>query len=193
MQVKSLSRLPWQVWLIAVLILIGAGLAVGWWLYGPEPPVQETYAASAVQADGSLILERKPDADAKPAMRVPKGAKVERVAKVIAQAGLIPATASEPARCPPVTVDLALVRLPDQTRRVIASSPDGQIVGGVDIPVENAVVHDPSKWAAGLSYDSNRKAGIWLDRDIGPFRTGVAVRQGDAGGVRGELRAGIRF
>lgn len=181
---------PGRVWIVvvALLLLFVLGVWIGWRLYSPKPPVQEGYAASAVQSDGSVILARTPDAAASAPMQAPKGSKVERVVKITAKAG------SAPAACPPVTVDLALIRQPDQTRRVIASSPDGVILSGVDIPVEAAAPGgEQPKWAAGVSYDTNRKPGVWLDRDLGPFRASVSVRQADAGGVRGEVRAGIRF
>ena len=41
-----------------------------------------------------------------------------------------------PKMSPPVTVDLSLVREKDGSKRVVASSPDGAIVSGLDIPIE---------------------------------------------------------
>src|SRR5262249_11961117 len=43
--------------------------------------------------------------------------------------------AEPPAICPPAEVDLSLIRSPDKTERVIASSPNGNILSGLDIPV----------------------------------------------------------
>lgn len=182
---KGNDILPWWAWPIAAIALVLAGLCAGFFIYGPKDSVAETYAASAVQSDGSIVLERKPDAAASAPMAVPKGGKVERVVRATVK----PTSAS----CPDVSLDLALVRMPDSTRRVVASSPDGQIVAGVDIPIETASISDQPKWAAGLSYSTERRGGIWIDRDIGALRAGVAVRQDKSNRPVAEARLGIRF
>ncbi len=207
---------------IAVLVLgVALGLWGGWKLWRPQSrPKPETYAAATTQKDGSVVLERKPDPKAKPAQDVPKGAVVERVVQVVVRPGpavlpSIPAEApsslgsipaaflapSVPHECPPVRVDLTLVRMPDQTRRVVASSPDGQVVGGVDIPVEASKPVRDLKWAAGTSYEPGDKTwGLWADRDVGFLRVGLEANQirlpAQLGGrttIEGRIRAGIRF
>lgn len=87
--------------------------------------------------------------------------------------------------CPDVTVDLSLVRMPDRTRRVIASARGGAILGGLDIPVEPATATARARpWAAGVVYDPNaRSLGGFLDRDLGPLRVGAAVVQSRPVGV----------
>jgi hypothetical protein len=98
-------------------------------------------------------------------------------------------------------VDLTLVRLPDQSRRVVASSPDGVVIGGVDIPVETAVPQRVLKWAAGPSWNpSDRTFGAWIERDAGFLRLGAdlyQVREPLVAGGRitwtGFIRVGIRF
>ncbi len=192
---------------------IAVGLGIGWKLWSPKAPVVETYAPQVKQPDGSLVLERKPQADAKPAQQLPQGAKLERVVQVTVQPNQPPANPVSPRPsgsdvlapaetrppCPPVRVDLSLVRMPDLTRRVIASSPDGQVVGGVDIPVEAARPVRTLKWAAGGSWDpANKTYGGWLERDLGPLRLGAdlhQVREPAGGRVTwaGMVRAGIRF
>jgi hypothetical protein len=200
--------------LIAWALAFAAGLGTGWMLWRPETPKPETYAPPVRQQDGSLVLERKPQEDAKPAQQVPKGGKVERVIQVTVEpipSGPEPALPShsgsgalpEPSRppCPRVRVDLTLVRMPDQSRRVLASSPDGQVVGGVDIPVEAAVPQRVLKWAAGPSWNpADRTFGAWIERDAGFLRLGAdlyQVREPLAAGGRttwaGLIRAGIRF
>jgi hypothetical protein len=200
--------------LIAWALAFAAGLGTGWTLWRPETPKPETYAPPVRQPDGSLVLERKPQEDAKPAQTVPKGAKVERIVQVTVQPHASPVlsppsvsgasdSANAPARppCPPVRVDLTLVRMPDQSRRVLASSPDGQVIGGVDIPVEAAVPQRALKWAAGPSWNpSDRTFGAWIERDAGFLRLGAdlyQVREPLAAGGRttwaGFIRAGIRF
>lgn len=146
-----------------------AGLLCGWWLRSPvrlhEPP-----APSVRQADGSLVVERVDPATQpqKPPHALPKGSVEERRVSVVVQPrrGVVSKMetggSSEAARlvasnrsdllsqpgkmvdscdCPPVQVDLSLVRMPDKTRRVVASSPDGQVVSGIDVPVELAPSH----------------------------------------------------
>lgn len=188
---------------LALAAAIGTG--VGWHVAKPKPVV-ETPAAQVKQDDGSIVLERKPDAKARPAHAVPKGAKVERVASVTVKptqtgAGQGLRGSLKPAPdCPPVRVDLSLIRLPDQTRRVVASSPDGDVVAGMDIPVETAAPPpEPKKWAAGLSWSPNHQtAGAWVERDIGRVRLGAELNQtrpwiGGPSGVEARLRVGWAF
>ena len=100
--------------------------------------------------------------------------------------------------CPPVTVDLSLIRNADDSQSVIASSTDGVILGGVDIPVENAKAPpSPKLWAVGGAISSRGEFGGWIDRDIGWLRVGTQINTvGTAGviqGVEGWIKAGIVF
>ncbi|OJW77967.1 hypothetical protein [Thiobacillus sp. 65-1402] len=188
-------RLP----LAAIAIAIFAAAAAGWW-FGQPKPVQETAAPEQHQADGSVILERRPDPKAKPKQQIPRKAKVERVAQVVVQPDAI-AEAGKP--CPPVTVDMTLIREPDGMRRVLASSPDGQIVGGIDVPVDTAAPPEPPKrWGAGISWSpADSTAGVWIERDVPVFsrvvRVGAEVNQArvgiDAGGIETRVRVGFAF
>lgn len=204
-----------------VLVAIGAAMVaiiavlIG---YLSRPPhVVETAAPAVVQQDGSVILERTPTQDAKPAHDVPKGAKIERVVrvKVRHKIGTAPSyagdevnkeksfslhgqglsTGDKPANFDqiPITVDLSLVRLDDDTRRVIASSPDGEIVGGLDIPVDTLATK-PRVWAAGISLDPiHQTPGVWIERDLMRVRIGAEANQVHVkgGGRDGEFR--VRF
>ena len=186
------------------VVLILAGLAIGWKFFAPDLQKPEIYAPLSVQDDGSKVLERKPQHDAKPAHKIPDGAKVERIVEIevrslpekapsALQEGSSSTGAPSKADCPPVKVDLSLVRLPDESRRVIASSSNGEIVGGVDIPVESARVYKELKWAAGVSYNPlDRGFGAFIDRDLGPFRLGAEVNQ-IKDGFDTRLKAGMRF
>jgi hypothetical protein len=199
-----------KIYIIIAVVLIIAGLILGYQLYSPSPPVQEVYHQQAKQPDGSTVLEVKPDAAAKPKHQIPKGGTVERVITVTVKpiagnvhnlpATGIPATEQKQtvaAQCPPVTVDLSLIRLPDNTRRVVASSPDGE-VAGMDIPVEAA--NPPPKpllWAAGASIEPFKQTlGAWVDREVGPLRIGAEINQLANSSLREwDVRAklGIRF
>jgi hypothetical protein len=171
---------------LAVVLIFGAGLGVGWKIFRPKPVATvEVAMPAARQADGSLILERAPDATAKPAQQIPKGAKVERIERIQVRASSapaaaiaptngsgLPAAALTPALPSTTTVDLTLLRMPDDTQRVVASSPDGAIVGGVDIPV-SAAPREPKSTAIG-GYDLVNKAYLagYLHK-LGPFQIGV--------------------
>jgi hypothetical protein len=223
---KQLSRNTKIIIGVSVLLVV-AGLVAGYYLYSPLPPVQQTYAPAQQQIDGSVMLEKKPDAAAKPAMVIPPGAKVERVVKFTVQAktpiNTISGTAEvketityapapavkmaavdwmmEPPKtdeCPPVNLEMALIRDEDGQQRVIAKAENGEILSAVDIPVENvAPAAEPPKWAAGMNFEPfNQTAGVWVDRDLGPLRVGVEVNQvryGNFGNLEGRVKVGIRF
>lgn len=189
----------WVTLAAIVLTTVAASAAVGWWLGQPDPVV-ETHAPEQRQADGSVVLERRPDVSAKPAQQIPKKAKLERVAQVTVQPDT--GTAGEP--CQPVSLDLSLVREEDGGRRLLASSPDGTIVGGVDVPVESAAPPaEPLRWAAGVSWSPiEETGGVWVERDIPLFskaaRLGLDVvqtRQADntTTGADVRIRLGLAF
>lgn len=183
----------------AVIAIVVATLVFAWKFWGPQPVKPEVYAAAQRQADNSLVLEKKPDATAKPAAQLPEGSKVQRLAQVTVQATAKKAAsatgtgttvaakdgfndanlAAVGSECPPVTVDLTLVKMPDDSQRVVASSPDGKILKGVDIPVVSAQpAPTPKLWAAGASFDPfKRTFGVIVERDLGPFRLGTEVHQ----------------
>jgi len=166
-----------------LFIAVVAFLAVAFW---PTKPVHEdvTPAPQMVQADHSVIAARAPDAHP-PAPRhiIPRGYVEERREAIV----VAPAPAASS-----VEVDLSLVRNGAE-RRVIASSPDGQVVSAIDIPIEPALIPPaPKPWAAGLAYGTDHSVGVWLERDIGRARVGVEVAKG-AGRPRAEIRVGVAF
>lgn len=179
---------------IAVGLLL-AGFGIGWYFFRPSPPPPEVYAPAEVQLDRSRVLERKPQANVRPPHKVPSGAKVERVVRVsVAPKELdLTAAADHSTECPTLDVDLSLVRLPDDSRRVIASSSNGRVVGGMDIPVETAAPYKELKWAWGLSMSPiDNTFGAFIDRDLGPFRLGAEVNQ-IKNGFDARIKAGLRF
>lgn len=164
---------------IAVAGLLTGGLAAGaiYWYSSRTKATPEVVAPAAAQSqpDGSVVLERMPEASApvaaaKPKAKLPKGSRVERQVSVTV-APKIPAQSA-------VTVDMSLVQDSAGGRRVVASSPDGTVVSGIDIPIERVLIPITRKWAAGVSCDAAHscaieQAGIWVDRDIGRVRLGV--------------------
>lgn len=164
--------------ILIAAVLVSIGAFAGWYFSRPAPVVEKP-APEVKQDDGSVIVERAPDAKAKPKHKVPNGVKVERTASVTVQGEGLKMPGGEVKPCPPVTVDLSLVREQDGGKRVIASSPDGQIVRAIDIPIETAAPpEEPKKWAAGLSWSpTHQTAGVWLERDVSRFRVGVEINQ----------------
>ena len=185
----------------AIAILAGAGfVGLGWWMGQPKLVV-ETAAPAVVQSDGSIITPRAPDAKAKPKQQIPKKSKVERIEQIQVQGATPPEIqACTKVKCPPVKVDMTLVRMDDNTKRVVVSSPDGQILSALDIPVETAAPPpEPKKWAAGLSFDPVKQtSGIWIERDIARIRVGADINQtrqfiGGSTAVEARVRLGWVF
>lgn len=168
---------------IATFIVGGMlGLGLGWMVWKPSTrTIIETPAAAIRQADGSLVLERKAeDPTAKPAQLLPTGAKVERVARVVVRpyqsAAALPQTSTtnpeDKAAPAAVSVDLTLAKMPDGTQRIIASSPDGEVVGGFDIPAAPLVEVKVPKWQAValVGFDASkmrRVYGLSVNRSMG--------------------------
>lgn len=192
---------------VAVALIAGfaAGMGVEWVIQRPKPVPPETPALEVRQADGSLVLERKPDQSAKPVHQIPAGATVERIVSVTVlpsaeamhqtDGSALPA-AGGPASatpCPTVRVDLTLILQPDQTRRVIASSPDGRVVGGLDVPVDVPGKPRETVWtvSALAGYDLRqhcRVLGAQISRNAGPF-----VFQSGFIGQTAFIGAGVRW
>lgn len=199
--------------IILIGIILGAflcGLALGWHLYRPEVKA-ETYAPEKRLRDGALVLEKKPGAKAEadaiaPPPKLPAG-KPERTVVVTVKPKPKPLPPAQPAlpgqdgfcpvpreqECPPVRVRLDLVKLADDTRRVVASSPDGEIVGGLDVPLAPIVTARQPLWAAGVTMTHDRRFGGFIDRDMGPVRLGAEIGQAADAGLEFRVRAGIRF
>lgn len=197
------DAISWKIPLMIVLVLVGCGAAAGWWLAQPDGQ-PETPAPAVRQPDNSLILPRVTDPKARPRQQLPRHAKLERVAQVTVQPAAHAPEAGQP--CPPVTVDMTLIREPDGARRVLASSPDGQVVAGIDIPVTPIEIPAPAKrWAAGVSWSPiTHTSGVWVERDVRiplidvQARVGIDVRQAagvqaSAQGFDGLIRIGIAF
>lgn len=179
--------------MISVIAGVVLGLLAGWQLWAPEQTIPETYAPAQVvepsktAPHGALVLERKPNMPVKPPPLPPKH-KAERMASATVQSVTRP-------DCPPLTLDMTLARAPDGSQRVIASSPDGKVIGGLDVPVgpPAGVVRNLS-WAAGASYaPEHRGYGGWIDRDMGPFRLGVELNQDREDRLEFRAKLGVRF
>ena len=181
----------------------------------PEPP-----APAIHQKDGSLVLERsdtgKPANDPaahvlKPAGALPEGSVVERNVEVVIQPAVGQHEIAKPSKpteylahvpipdlssafqCPDVTVDLSLIKLKDQTQRVIASSPDGKVIGGLDVPISRQEFPKPVRWTAQgmIGWDTRQGRNVFggqVSRNLGPFTIGAGAIGGTA-----FVSAGIHF
>ena len=181
----------------SALLIFGLGAGTGWKLATRKQPAPVP-APGIRQQDGSLILPVSP-VQAPVAMqsqRLPQGARVQRQVRVVVQPSASPAPSQpqEPGKipplpatqdatqipCPPVEVDLTLVKLADGSQRVIASSPSGRVLdNSVDIPVGPAPadVHRYN-WVAGVSYNvADKVGGLWLDYRIMRVTIGAEVQQ----------------
>lgn len=196
-----------------VLVLVLA-MSVSWYVWSPKPAPPEIYAPEIKQSDGSIIMEKTPNASVKPTFKVPKGATVERVIKFAVQAKtpvsntdgqsgttekvtLSDSTKKAAVVCPPVNVELALVRNSDETKSVIARADNGEIIGAVDIPVEAAKpIVKPKLWAIGaVANPAKETYGAFVDRDFGWLRTGLQLNQIESRTLPSQywVKAGIRF
>ena len=80
--------------------------------------------------------------------------------------------------CPTVTVDLSLVRMPDQSRRVVASSLDGVVLSGLDIPLEPIQQATAPLWiasGAAMLDASVPRFGAMLQHRRGPVVVGAGL------------------
>ena len=176
---NTISR---YLWTFIAGLFIGAATLFMW-----QKPVQkaETSAAEQRQSDGSLILAR--DASAKPATlpKAPKGGKAVRSDTVTVQ--------PSQAGCPICTVNLTMFDMKDGSHRVVANSPTGTVVSGLDIPLVPLELEKSHPWAAGVSRGTgSQAAGFWIDRDFGPLRVGGEVNQ-SSGKTEARIRAGLRW
>lgn len=193
--------------------VLGLGLGALLW-YPREHAAPETPQPQVRQSDSSLILGRVPDASAKAPAAIPNGQKLERIDKVVVDRGQplivhdtirVPADSGvAPARivvkvdtvtCPPVEVDLTTTLLKDGSHRVIASSPNGHIFSGVDVPVLTVTPPRVLRWVAGVAKNTlDASYSAFVQRDLGPLVVygDVAPKQGLAP-ARLALGLGLRF
>ena len=171
---------------VGIGVILGLLVAACVWGWLAPKPIIEAPAPAARQADGSLVLERSPDKKAKPAHIIPKGSKTERIVSVDVQ--------PERADCPLCRVDLTLVRMPDGTRRVIASSTTGSVLGGLDSPSAPLFIDKEHPWAAGISHGTGTESwGIWIDRDLWRLRVGAEANKNGDEHYEARVKLGIKF
>ena len=161
----------WRIDLYGICLVAGLviGYAFGFQANKPKQII-ESYKPEVRQSDNSLVLERKPNASAKPKQAIPPEDKVERIVSVEVE------TEKPVDR---VGIDLTVVSEPDGSKRVIASSPDGRVVGGADIPVAPILIPRVQSWAVGGLYNPHlKKYGGFVQYKKGPYVAQV-IAMGD--------------
>lgn len=176
----------------AACILVG--VLISWWLWHPKVTSTETAAPAIALQGGAEVIKRDPLAVTPAALttatkQLGKGKLVRTISLDVAPNR----TTDMP--CAPVHVDLGIVKMPDESQRIITSSASGTITNAVDHPVMSLPIQRDLKWSAGVAYDVlNRKYGAFIDRDVGPFRFGVdVIRTADDRSFNAVARIGIRF
>lgn len=203
--------------LISLVVGILGGLGIGYKLYHAAPAaVTEKAAPTIAQSDGSTVLQRAQTGSVPvvPA-QIPKGYHEVREVQLTVQGRrttalsqpngapqtketpLGTASAPEPAvdPCAPVHLKLDLVQSQKGDERVVASSQDGDILGGMDVPVQAQVLAQQKalNWRVGALYGAfpggSRAIGTEVQRDVGPFY----VSAGFLGSKAAFIGAGIKF
>ncbi len=198
-------------------------MATEWFIDKQEVPKNpdSTYQTAKRMADGVLELERiqKAYADVKASLdsarlRPAKGDVVVRyvsltvrdtvpvhdTATVVTDRGETLSVPCPDVHCPDVRVNLALTK-GKNGERVIASSSDGFVYAGLDVPIEGASGPVIRKWALGALYSPfPNRAGLFVDRDLMFLRTSLSLSapvnsdlQEVVKGIRPEIRLAYRF
>lgn len=193
--------LPPQIKLILAAILLSLscllGVYIGYKVFDNSPQVVVQHSAGETVLDeNTKLLAKEPDKNAKADMPLPKGATLDRVVKfsvkqktkpkqegpqtpnVEGKIGGVSGETPLDELCPPIDISLALITDKDKQQRVEAHSSNGEIVGGIDIPVRDLTIpKEPNKWAIGASYNTAKIKGIWLERDLGRIRLGAEAQE----------------
>lgn len=126
---------------LSMLIGVGVGLSIGYWLWHQPPALVniETPRPAIVQSDGSVLLERQPiassEAERTAKHKIPKGAKTERQTRVVVKPEKN--AESDDCSCKQIAIDLSVISHDDGSSGVVASADSGTIdaVASVDKPV----------------------------------------------------------
>ena len=220
MPTMQIKMVPTQVKLILAAILLSlsclSGVYIGYKMFNNKPEIVYQHSAGEVVInDNTKLLAKQPDKDAKADMPLPKGATLERVVKFSVKQKKLPAQPTQEATesrnvegkvggvsgetsldelCPPIDISLALILDKDKQQRVEAYSINGDIVGGIDIPVRDITIpKEVKKWAVGMSYNTLQVKGLWVERDIGRVRLGAEAQSAPMYGNVYTARVGFTF
>jgi len=152
---------------LVALSIFGSVFAAGWMVGGMiDEPAPERYAPAVIHKDGSVTIERKPDAKPKlPSPTVPKGGRLVRTVEVTVKP-------VQP-ECDPVSVRLDMTSH-DDGLRVSAVAAGGQILDAVDIPQDTIYRPRDTKHVVALERIGNATV-IRYGRSLGSFDLGPSV------------------
>lgn len=195
--------------LISLLLAFGSGLGLGWKLWmGKTTTVYREIAAPAIKLpNGGEVLEKKIAKKPSIKQELPADSTVLEEGSIIfeptqpvtpAHHDGVPDQLAEPPK--KYTINFAIVKLGDNERRVVASSPDGAVVGGIDVVIDPPKQTAPLLNAVGVSYQPGKAAwGLWATRDWKFLRLGAEVSQVKLPELQGKtnytaaITCGIRF
>lgn len=187
-----------------LLLAFVCGLGLGWKLYRGKTTtiVKEVPAPTIYLPGGTTVLEKRVVKTVTITKEKPGGSTVLEEGSIVIQPRppLEISSSQVPAK---ITVNFAVLRMVDGSRRVEASSPDGKVIGGVDIVVDlPAPVSAPLLNAAGLVYGTtawgDTAKGAFYDRDWKFIRTGVELTRNtyatvNRSGWEARVKIGVSF
>jgi hypothetical protein len=182
--------------ILAVTLIAGLGVYTGIKLATHKTTTENVSDTSEEHyMDGSSMLRRQGAGEhvsvPSSPITIPKGGKVLRKAGVTIAPDK---KADKDGKCPDVSVNFALVDDGKGGRRVIASSPDGKVVDGYDIPVIKETTYVTNKTFVGLSYSARKSVGVFIDRDLAAnLRVGGSVSRSEDGKLDASLKVGVSF
>lgn len=184
----------------ALLVVAVLATVVAVWSFTSTSPVEVISAKPAErQADKSLVAERRPVAKPAPAPHaLPAGSTEERRISATVRpkpAGRYALAGAPGQECDPVTLDMSLVQDGEGGRRAVVSSPDGEVLTALDIPIAAAAAPRPSHdWEVGLMYQPDRRGyGAVVARHLGGITIGAAALKPAARPAEGWLMVGMAF
>jgi hypothetical protein len=183
--------------LIALVVGLLGGFAIGWRVYDQPAPSAAHYAPPAAHNDGSITLEQKPDSVKTPLTAIPKGDRATRIVRLTVRDTVrtvicVRDTVVECPPCPEIPIDLTLSAGKGGTH-VTAKSGAGAVVSGTDIPL-TATIERAHKWRVGLAGDpAGLRVGAFGMRDLGPFCVGAVATYWPEHGAGAVVMAGVRF
>jgi hypothetical protein len=194
---------------VLMLITFGLGLGLGWKLWRGKMTTitRDVPGPAIILHDGGQVLEKKIASKSTIIQVIPDGAHVQEEGTIIFRPNPDPAPDDHPAKVPDAPhdfhINFALVTMADGSRRVVASSPEGKVVGGIDIVVDpHKPAPPPLRNSAGLVYGTtawgDTAKGIFYDRDWKFIRAGLEVTHNTYANVNrtaweGRIKVGLNF
>jgi len=161
--------------LVGIIIGLAAGLAIGYWLWHQEPtPTVQSFKPAIVQDDGSVVVQRIPNATpSKAPHTIPKGARETRRIHIVAKPEPVD-PGIKGCECKPAEIDLSLIKWPDGT--------DGSVISGEGIDsarsIDAPITDDPAPYRHFIAIDGAPKGyGVLIGKHWGRLSAGIGMRK----------------